>query len=232
VRWTHPTLGPVDPGTFVPLAEETGFVVPLGRWVLQTACRAAAGWAGRAVVAVNVSARQLADPDLVADVTAAVEAAGLSPARLVLEVTESAVMADVAAAAETLGALRGFGVRIAIDDFGTGHASLAHLRDLPVDVLKIDRSFVTPLGTSDRASAFVEAIIGLARSLGMSTVAEGVESAEQYDILCRLGCDTVQGFLTGRPLAPSGTLDLTAVAAGTPGPHWETSPRGATLAAP
>ena len=233
VRWDHPTLGSVSPATFIPLAEENGFVLPLGRWVLETACRAAAGWPGDATVAVNVSARQLADPGLLTDVTAALAAVGLPAGRLVLEVTESAIMADVALAVDTLAALRAAGVTLAIDDFGTGHASLAHLRDLPVGILKIDRSFVLPLGdAAGRATAFVEAIVGLARSLGMATVAEGAETPEQYEILRRLGCDTVQGYLTGRPLGSAAAAELTARAVDAPGPHWGAEAVTTLLAVP
>ena len=200
VRWHHPSLGPITPERFVPLAEETGFVVPLGRWVLQTACRAAAGWPGRTTVAVNVSARQLADPGIVTDVASALVASGLPADRLVLEITESAIMDDVEQSAAVLGELKALGAVLAIDDFGTGHSSLSHLRDLPVDVLKIDRSFVAPLVQPSRAErAFVRAIVDLARALGMRTVAEGVEVQTQYDVLQALGCDTVQGYLTGRP---------------------------------
>lgn len=214
VRWDHPSLGPISPARFVPLAEETGFVVALGRWVLTTACHAAASWSGTPTVAVNVSARQLADPGLVADVAAALAGSGLASSRLVLEVTESAIMDDVEQATRTVEELKALGVVIAIDDFGTGHSSLAQLRDLPIDVLKIDRSFVSPLdGTTGCATSYVEAIVGLAHALGMSTVAEGVESQIQYDALRALGCDTVQGYLTGRPLDPGAADALAATAA-------------------
>jgi EAL domain-containing protein (putative c-di-GMP-specific phosphodiesterase class I) len=183
----------------VPLAEETGLIVPLGAWVLREACRTAAGWPAGREVAVNLTARQVAQPDLVAVVAAALADAGLEPARLCLELTESAVLG--AGAAETLRALKALGVRLAIDDFGTGWSSLGHLRSFPLDVVKLDRSFVAGLGRVADDDAIAEAVISLAHALGLTTVAEGVETAEQRAVLERLGCDTAQGFLFGRPAA-------------------------------
>jgi diguanylate cyclase (GGDEF)-like protein/PAS domain S-box-containing protein len=197
VRWEHPERGLLAPAEFVPLAEETGLIVPLGAWVLREACRTAAGWPEERDVAVNLTARQIAQPDVVAVVAGALAEAGLEPARLCLELTESGVLG--AGAAETLRALKALGVKLAIDDFGTGWSSLGHLRSFPLDVVKLDRSFVAGLGTAPRDDAIAEAVISLAHALGLSTVAEGVETEGQRAVLERLGCDTAQGYLFGRP---------------------------------
>jgi predicted signal transduction protein with EAL and GGDEF domain len=197
VRWEHPERGLLAPAEFLPLAEETGLIVPLGAWVLREACRTAAGWPEEREVAVNLTARQIAQPDVVAVVAGALAEAGLEPARLCLELTESAVLG--AGAAETLRALKALGVKLAIDDFGTGWSSLGHLRSFPLDVVKLDRSFVAGLGTAPRDDAIAEAVISLAHALGLSTVAEGVETEGQRAVLERLGCDTAQGYLFGRP---------------------------------
>ena len=199
VRWEHPERGLLAPAEFVPLAEETGLILPLGEWVLRAACLAAAGWPPGWEVAVNLTARQLAQPDLVGVVSSALEDAGLAPGRLCLELTESAVLG--AGAAETLRALKALGVRLAIDDFGTGWSSLGHLRSFPLDVVKLDRSFVAGLGTIARDDAIAAAVISLAHALGLRTIAEGVETPAQRAMLERLGCDAAQGYLLGRPTA-------------------------------
>lgn len=204
VRWEHPTRGLVPPLEFVPLAESTGLIAPLGRWVVEEACRQAAAWQreshGRpVVVAVNLSARQLADPDLVGTVASALVASGIAPSSLIVEVTESALLADPELGAAILHALGALGVRVAIDDFGTGHASLAYLKTLPVDCLKIDRTFVHDITSDPADRAIVEAVVRLGHALDISVVAEGIETSEQLAVLQALGCDVGQGFWFARP---------------------------------
>ncbi|HEV7204259.1 MAG TPA: EAL domain-containing protein [Jatrophihabitans sp.] len=211
VRWQHPSLGLISPADFIPLAEETGFIVPLGRWVLATACAAAATWTrtvGRRLsVSVNVSTRQLRDAQLVEDVRDALAATGFAADQLVVEVTETMLMQNPAQAAAVLSELRALGVRVAIDDFGTGYSSLSHLREFPIDLLKIDRSFVSPLSDpSNEGAAFVASIIRLAHDLALTTVAEGIENAAQHQALIDLGCDSAQGFLLSRPLGAEAAL--------------------------
>ncbi|MBB3082704.1 diguanylate cyclase (GGDEF)-like protein [Geodermatophilus sabuli] len=207
LRWHHPTRGLVPPVEFVPLAEEGGHIVEIGRWVLGEATRQAAAWsaqAGRPVgIAVNLSPRQLADDDVVATVRDALAASGLPARQLTLEVTEGVLVRDVDQVVTQLLALRTTGVRIAIDDFGTGYSSLSYLRRLPADIVKIDRSFVQELGTGNRSTTLVASIIELARSLHLDVVAEGVETPEQQAVLGRLACSHAQGYLFGRP-APAG----------------------------
>jgi len=211
VRWHHPTRGLVPPGAFIPLAEEIGFIVPLGRWVLGEACRQARSWraAGMPVaVAVNLTTREFQHPGLAGEVVAALAAAGLEARWLRLEITESLAMRDAAATVTTLVALRELGVQVAIDDFGTGYSSLAYLKRLPVDALKIDKAFIDGLGTGEGDTAIVEAIITLAHTLGLQVIAEGVETAAQAEWLRALGCDLAQGYHFARPLPPAelGTL--------------------------
>ena len=199
VRWQHPQRGLLEPRAFVPLAEETGLIVGIGAWVLREACATAASWDDGATVAVNLSARQLAQPDVLEVVADALRATGLAPERLCLELTESAVLE--AGAAETLHRLKGLGVRLALDDFGTGWSSLAHLRAFPIDVLKLDRSFVSGLGREPMDAAIAAAVIALGHALGVRCVAEGVETADQLAVLERLGCDIGQGYLFAAPAA-------------------------------
>ena len=203
VRWQHPEQGLITPDRFIPIAEETGLIVELGRWTLEEACREAARWAsacpGAPGVSVNLSARQLSRPELADVVAGALEASGLAPGALTLEVTETALMEHPDRAQETLCRLRDLGVRLAIDDFGTGYSSLLYLRRLPVDVLKIDRTFVGGLTTDEDDAAIVRAVIGLAHSVGVTVVAEGVETEEQSSTLRDLRCDFAQGYLWGRP---------------------------------
>jgi diguanylate cyclase (GGDEF)-like protein/PAS domain S-box-containing protein len=222
VRWRHPERGMVSPAAFVPLAEATGLIVPLGRWVLAEACRAAAAWnaerapgAAPLSVAVNVSGRQLQDPGLLEDVTAALDASALPAACLVVEVTESMLLDNLEAACGRLEALRALGVRVSLDDFGTGYSSLAYLQRLPVDVLKIDRAFTSQVAAGGRSAAFARAVLTFAGALGLRTVAEGVETEAQHDELRALGCDLGQGFLYARPLEPAA---LTAFLREHPGP--------------
>ena len=206
VRWPRPGHGLVPPDAFVPLAEDSGLIVELGRWVLQRACRDAAGWArtipslATASVSVNVSTRQLAHPRFVQDVRAALAGSRLDAGRLVLEITESALIEDRAALVEMLAALRALGVRIALDDFGTGYSSLSYVQDLPVDILKIDKSFIDPITGPGVGTALAEVVLKLAEAVGLRTVAEGIESAEQAEALRLLGCHTGQGYTWSRPL--------------------------------
>jgi diguanylate cyclase (GGDEF)-like protein len=201
VRWERPGAGLVPPGEFIPIAEETGLIVPIGAWVMREACMQAMRLFddGRIVVRVNVSARQLAEPGLTATVAEALAASGLPPERLCLEVTESVVLEDGDRSVAALQALRDIGVGVSLDDFGTGYCSLSYLRRLPIDSLKIDRSFVRGLGNEADDDSIVTSVIDLARSLGVSVVAEGVETEEQLAGLRARGCDTVQGFLFARP---------------------------------
>jgi len=205
VRWNHPTLGEVEPLRFVPIAEETGFIVPLGRWVLVEACEQLAAW-GRGshrdlTLAVNLSRRQLISPNLTDEVGTALALSGLEPHQLMLEITESVLMEDPERSTQALSQLRALGIRIAVDDFGTGYSSLSHLQRFPVDVLKIDKSFIDPLVHEDSgSSALVTAIIGLAQSLGLDVIAEGIEHESQRRRLIDLGCSEGQGFLMAHPL--------------------------------
>ncbi|PZA21427.1 hypothetical protein DMO24_10370 [Modestobacter versicolor] len=205
LRWQHPTLGAVGPDRFVPVAEESGEIVAIGRWVLAEATRTAARWQrahpGRPLsMAVNVSARQLVGGTLLQHVAEALTASGLAPSALVLEVTETALVTDPAAVAERLAELRALGVRLALDDFGTGYSSLSYLRQFDVDVLKIDRSFVTLLDGSADDAAIVHGLVQLGRTLRLEVVAEGVETTAQRDRLRAERCDLAQGYLFSRPL--------------------------------
>ncbi len=206
LRWQHPRRGLVSPAEFIPVAEETGLIVPIGQWVLEQACQQARIWdrdlSERAPlgISVNLSARQFQHPELVADIRAAVARAALPPHRLTLEITESAVMQDADAAVATLLALKSLGVHVAIDDFGTGYSSLSYLKQFPIDTLKIDRSFVHELGHDDQNDAIVRAVVALARALKLSVTAEGIETATELAQLRTLGCDLGQGYLFARPM--------------------------------
>jgi diguanylate cyclase (GGDEF)-like protein/PAS domain S-box-containing protein len=208
VRWDHPERGLLDPGEFVSIAEDSGLIEPIGRWVQETACRQALGWhelhpdRRPLDVAVNLSARQVAHRDLADQVREVLARTGLEPVNLRLEVTESVLVEESASATATLEALSELGVRLVLDDFGTGYSSLAYLNRFPFDALKIDRSFIDGLGLEQERTAIVEAVIGMARALSLDAIAEGVESEEQLAELRRLGCDFAQGHLFSRPLAP------------------------------
>ncbi len=203
IRWNHPKRGLLSPAEFVTVLEATGMIIPVGTWVLDEACRQAALWTARftdfASMAVNVSARQLATPEFVETVRAALENNGLAPHHLTLEVTEQLAVEDSTRTAARLQAARAHGVRVAVDDFGTGYSSLAYLRQLPVDTLKIDRSFVDGVGEDPDATSLTRAIVDLARTLKLRTVAEGIEQQLQADALRTLGCDYGQGYLFARP---------------------------------
>jgi EAL domain-containing protein (putative c-di-GMP-specific phosphodiesterase class I) len=205
-RWQHSERGTIPPAVFIPIAEETGMIVSLGRWILECACRQAQRWleimdGDSLTMNVNVAARQFQDPDLITDVASILEQTGLPPRCLKLEITESAVMEDADTAERTLRNLKQLGVQVAIDDFGTGYSSLAYLKRFPVDTLKIDRSFVDRLGQDAQDTAIVRSIIALAQALEMNVTAEGIETASQQAQLQLLGCDVGQGYLFGRPAA-------------------------------
>jgi len=203
IRWRHPLLGTVQPERFIGLAEETGLIVPIGAWVLQTACRQNRHWQrdglGPLRIAVNLSARQFAEPDLVASVGRVLRETGLPPGSLEIELTESMMMGDIESAIHTMECFKRMGVTLSIDDFGTGYSSLQYLKRLPVDVLKIDRSFVQDMVGSADGAALVDAIISLAHGLRMHVIAEGVETIAQLDFLRGAGCDQVQGHVYSRP---------------------------------
>jgi diguanylate cyclase (GGDEF)-like protein/PAS domain S-box-containing protein len=209
VRWKHPDLGLLYPDSFIPLAEETGAIIPMGEWVLGEACRQAKQWEQVGLsgleMAVNLSGRQLAQSDFKATVSSVLRDAEFNPGQmeLCLEITESLLMADPEAAAESLRELKGIGVTLAIDDFGTGYSSLAYLKWFPVDTVKLDRSFVSGVATERVDRAIVSAVVEMAHALGISVVAEGVEDTSQYEALMRAGCDRAQGYLMARPQAPS-----------------------------
>jgi len=203
VRWEHPERGMVPPLDFIAEAEDSGFIMDLGAWVIRSACEEAARWPVPMHVAVNLSVRQLADHGIVDTVADALAASGLSSASLVLEVTESALMANAETALVVLNELRALGVRLAIDDFGTGYSSLLYLKRMPVGTLKVDRSFVDGLGDDAEDSAIVASVISLAHAVGLRAVAEGVETLEQRRHLVDLGCDLAQGYLWSRPVPAS-----------------------------
>lgn len=214
VRWNHPDKGLVPPSDFIPAAEETGLIVPLGDWIMRAACKQTKIWhdeGNRLKVAVNLSACQFQQSDLVESIRGILEETGLEPAFLNLEVTESSIMNNTQAAVAMLGDLREAGVEISIDDFGTGHSSLGYLKHLPIDVLKIDRSFITDSALNQDDAAMVMAIITLGHTLRLRVVAEGVETQEQLDLLNRLKCDEWQGYLCSRPLPADEFSKLLAV---------------------
>ncbi len=206
IRWEHPEKGMVAPDKFIPVAEETGLIVPIGAWVLEESCKRLKNWQGGEVgmpggaMSVNLSARQLDQPNLVGTVGDVLSGTGLAPEHLTLEITETALMSNTDAAIAVLHALKDLGVMLAIDDFGTGFSSLTYLRRLPLDVLKVDKSFVDGLGKSKGDTAIVGAVINLAHTLDLRVIAEGVETESQLEVLRDLGCDYAQGFLFSRPV--------------------------------
>jgi diguanylate cyclase (GGDEF)-like protein/PAS domain S-box-containing protein len=217
-RWHSAQLGDISPVDFIPLAEETGLIVPIGEWVLKTACQQARAWRDAGLplprVAVNVSVMQFVQPGFTEFVARTLAEAGLEPGTLELELTESLLMKDADRAVETLQGLKGIGVQVAIDDFGTGYSSLAYLKQFPIDRLKIDRAFVRDINTDPDDAAIATAVIAMASSMDMRVVAEGVENSAQLDLLKSKNCDEVQGFFVSRPLAPEQMTAFLAQSAG------------------
>ncbi len=203
VRWQHPQRGLLSPDTFIPIAETTGLIVPLSSWVLQAACTEAMSWSEELIVSVNLSPVEFQRGHLVARVQSVLDATGLPPSRLELEVTESVLLEDAEGALVIMQALKDLGVRLTMDDFGTGYSSLGYLRTFPFDGLKIDRSFVSDLGGGESSEAIIQAIIGLGRALSLTVTAEGVESQAQLDILQRYECEEAQGYFLDRPMQPA-----------------------------
>ena len=204
IRWHHPGLGIVSPAEFIPVAEHTGLILPIGEWVLRTACRQLARWKHDTqksdyTLAVNVSARQFRDSDFVQKVVSALAESGANPGRLRLELTESMFHTDLNETVVKMQALQAMGVRFSLDDFGTGYSSLSYLQRLSLDELKIDRSFVSRVHQESSDAAIVRTILALAKNLGLHVLAEGVENQEQLEFLKREGCDFYQGYLFGRP---------------------------------
>jgi EAL domain-containing protein (putative c-di-GMP-specific phosphodiesterase class I) len=217
VRWQHPQRGLVSPATFIPLAEQTGLILPLGQWVLQAACEQLVAWQGNSAtqalsIAVNVSARQFRHPDFVAQVLEVLRQTGARPQRLKLELTESLLLQDVEDIIGKMNALKARGVGFSLDDFGTGYSSLSYLKRLPLDQLKIDQSFVRDVLSDPNDAAIAKTILALAQSLDLQVVAEGVETQGQLEFLKRNGCKAFQGYLFGRP-APVRQLEQALAAA-------------------
>ena len=208
IRWSSPTRGIVQPDDFIPLLEETGLIVDIGRWVLQGACAQAAAWREMGYpigIAVNVSARQLDSDRILEDVQQALSQSGLDPSALTLEITETTLMRDAQETVRRLTEIKALGVRVAIDDFGTGYSSLAHLRQFPVDALKIDRSFITGLKDNLEGETLIHTLVQLGKALSIETIAEGIEEANELSLLQEENCDGGQGFLFARPLDAAAT---------------------------
>jgi predicted signal transduction protein with EAL and GGDEF domain len=213
-RWKHPARGFVSPGQFIPLAEDSGLIMPLGEWILREACREAASWPKPLQIAVNLSPVQFRHGDLPALVHAVLLETGLTPARLEVEITEGVLIDDFSRGVSILRRLKALGVRIAMDDFGTGYSSLSYLQSFPFDKIKIDQAFVANLERNPQSAAIIRAVIGLGRGLELPVVAEGVETREQMAFLAHEACDEVQGYFIGRP-AP---IDRYAELIGRPAP--------------
>jgi len=216
LRWEDPSRGQVQPDDFIPLLEETGLIVPVGAWVLEEACRQAAAWrrsgrpAAELTMSVNVAPRQLAQPDFAATVARALETTGANPRQLCLEITEAALIEDIETVRQQLVMVRDLGVLLAVDDFGTGYSSVSYVRQFPLDSVKIDKSFVQGLTSGVEDAAIAHAIIKMAHALGLSTVAEGVENADELARLQQLGCDLVQGFYFAEPMTADAVDGLMA----------------------
>ncbi len=206
LRWTHPEFGEVPPTQFIPIAEDSGLIVPLGLWVLREACVQAVAWIEQGLpplsMAVNLSPRQFLDPNLVDSIRQVIEETGMPASLLELEITESVMLTDIEAAVEKLVAIRALGVKLAVDDFGTGYSSLSQLKRFPIDSLKIDRSFIKGIPTDKDDMAITEAILAFGKTLGVTIVAEGVETVEQQNFLRRHACHEMQGFYFSRPIPP------------------------------
>jgi EAL domain-containing protein (putative c-di-GMP-specific phosphodiesterase class I) len=213
LRWHHPVHGIVSPSNFIPIAEESGLIIELGEWVLRQACAEAAAWNRPLRISVNVSAVQFRRGDLQGLVHTVLLETGVAPERLELEITEGVLIENLSRAAAVLRNLKALGIRIALDDFGTGYSSLSYLQSFPLDLIKIDRRFISDLEERNDSIAIVRAVIGLAHGLQLPVVAEGVETAEQRDILVREGCNELQGFFIGRPLPIERYAELTGARA-------------------
>jgi len=203
LRWRHPVRGVVQPDEFIPILEASGMITDVGRWVLEEACRQGARWHAQGYdldVSVNVSARQLETDDLIEVIARALEESGFNAHSLIVEITETAIMKNMDAVVPRLAALKATGVRVAIDDFGTGYSSLAYLQHFPVDTLKIDRSFISTMADSPESGALIHTLVQLGKSLGLQTLAEGIEESAQYSQLEREHCDSGQGYIFARPL--------------------------------
>lgn len=233
LRWDHPILGPVSPADFVPLAEETGAIGPIGRWVLETACRQAAAWPEHCRVSVNVSPVQLQAPGFAAQVAAALQASGLAARRLELELTEGVPMRDAAVALNGIMAVRALGVSVALDDFGTGFASLSYLQRFVFDRIKIDRSFIRDLGEARESWFLVRTMHDIAHHFGMAVTAEGIETEDEAQLLREFGSRELQGFLFSRPVTSAALTELLAGTAQAPrGREAERQPKSLSHAAP
>jgi EAL domain-containing protein (putative c-di-GMP-specific phosphodiesterase class I) len=212
LRWDNPSLGSVTPTQFIPVAEETGLIVPIGRWVIKTACAQNVAWQRQGLppvcVAVNLSLRQIMDDNLLKDIKAALVDSGMAPNLLELEITESMMMHNPARLIGVLADIKELGVRLAIDDFGTGYSSLSQIKHFPIDTLKVDRSFIRNLPQDPEDKAITEAIIAMGKTLSLTVVAEGVETQEQEDFLREHICDEMQGFYFSKPIAPDQFADL------------------------
>lgn len=214
VRWIHPRRGMVGPSDFIPMAEQNGLIIPIGRWVLEEGCRQMAVWLrahpsmSDRLLSLNLSPKQFLLPDLDSQISEILSSSGLPARNLKLEITETTVMRDIEDAVTTLTKLKLLGIKLAIDDFGTGYSSLAYLKRLPVDTIKIDRSFIRDIGNTRADGAIVAAVIALAETLRMSVTAEGVETIEQDRLLCGMGCKFGQGFLYARPMIPEAAVEL------------------------
>jgi len=216
LRWRHEEFGAMGPAQFVPMLEQLDLIGVVGEWVLRRACRETVRWVGRGApfvpIAVNISARQLRDPDFASTIGSILTETGARACQLEIELTESALMEDLDQAARTLELVRELGVRVAMDDFGVGHSSLAYLKRLPIDAIKIDRSFIADVTLRPEDGAIVRAIIDLGRSLGLTVIAEGVETLQQRAFLIANGCDEIQGHFVSPPVAPLAALDMAMLA--------------------
>jgi diguanylate cyclase (GGDEF)-like protein/PAS domain S-box-containing protein len=212
LRWQHPELGMMPPMSFIPIAEETGLIVPIGKWVLETACRQNVEWQRQGLppicMAVNLSPRQFTDDVLLSDLDMILQKTGIAPGLLELEITESMVMGNIERAGRTLSAIKKLGVRFALDDFGTGYSSLAQIRRFPINTLKVDRSFIQHVPQSAEDTAMMEAIVTMGKALNLTVVAEGVETAEQQDFLAKHNCDEMQGYFFSRPITSEKFAEL------------------------
>jgi EAL domain-containing protein (putative c-di-GMP-specific phosphodiesterase class I) len=207
IRWQNPSRGLVPPGEFIPIAEETGLILPIGQWVLQTACAQIAAWTADQstrdiMLSVNVSARQFRQPGFVDDVLSALGKSGADAKNLKLELTETMLVDNVEDVSDKMNALKAHGLSFSLDDFGTGYSSLSSLKRLPFDQIKIDQSFIQDLPDDQESAVIVVTILALSQAMGLSAIAEGVETAEQSDFLAGLGCSAMQGYLHSRPLPP------------------------------